>query len=68
MTFSHVYRLALGFSTFVLAGGLEAQARHEFTAVHMGVQVRIALYAPTDDMAREAARAAFRASRSWMTR
>jgi thiamine biosynthesis lipoprotein len=36
-----------------------AQARQEFSAVHMGVPVRISMHAPSDSVAREAARAAF---------
>jgi thiamine biosynthesis lipoprotein len=39
---------------------LPAQSvRREFTELHMGVAVRIVLYAPNDSTAREAARAAF---------
>lgn len=38
---------------------VDAQGRHEFTAVHMGVQVRIVLFASSDTAARKAARAAF---------
>lgn len=38
---------------------LDAQARREFRELHMGVEVRIVLYAPDDERAREAARAAF---------
>lgn len=38
---------------------LYAQARQEFTEVHMGVQVRIVLYAASENAARTAARAAF---------
>lgn len=34
-------------------------ARHEFTAVHMGVPMRIVLYAESEGAAREAARAAY---------
>jgi thiamine biosynthesis lipoprotein len=59
MTFSRAYGLAFGLSTLFLARGLVAQSRHEFTAVHMGVPVRMALYAPSENVAREAARAAF---------
>ena len=33
--------------------------RHEFTAVHMGVPVRMVLHASSDSLARQAARAAF---------
>jgi thiamine biosynthesis lipoprotein len=36
-----------------------AQARHEFTAVHMGVPVRVSLYSHSAQEAAEAARAAF---------
>jgi thiamine biosynthesis lipoprotein len=36
-----------------------AQDRHEFSAVHMGVPVRIVLYASSEGQAREAARAAY---------
>lgn len=36
-----------------------AQERHEFTAVHMGVPVRIVLHASSEGLAREAARAAY---------
>ena len=59
MTSSRAYGLVLGLSTLLLARGLGAQSRHEFTAVHMGVQVRMVLHAPTEHVAREAARAAF---------
>lgn len=46
-------------SLFVLATARAgAQARHEFSAVHMGVQVRMVLHAP-ESVARDAARAAF---------
>ncbi len=41
---------------FLLGG----QGRFEFTEVHMGMPVRIVLYANTDSEARSAARAAFR--------
>ncbi len=40
-------------------GRLGAQERREFTAVHLGVPVRIVLYAPDDSAAQAAARAAF---------
>ena len=59
MTLSRAYRLAAGLSTLILARAVDAQVRHEFTAVHMGVQVRIALYAPSEASARAAASAAF---------
>jgi len=38
---------------------LPAQGRHEFVAVHMGVPVRIVLYARDSAIARDAARAAY---------
>ncbi|HEX9564903.1 MAG TPA: FAD:protein FMN transferase [Gemmatimonadaceae bacterium] len=52
------------FSVLLLAGcpsltRAVAQDRHEFTAVHMGVPVRIVMYAPDTASARGAARAAF---------
>ena len=59
MISSRAFQLALGLSTLLLARSLDAQTRHEFTAVHMGVAVRVALYAPTEQVAREAASAAF---------
>lgn len=40
-------------------GRLDAQVRHEFSELHMGLEVRIVLYAPDADRARTAARAAF---------
>ncbi|HEX7120994.1 MAG TPA: FAD:protein FMN transferase [Gemmatimonadaceae bacterium] len=40
-------------------GVSEAQVRREFTEVHMGVPVRLVLHAPSDSVARAAARAAF---------
>ncbi|MDH3498281.1 MAG: FAD:protein FMN transferase [Gemmatimonadota bacterium] len=43
----------------VTTGRLGAQVRREFTQVHLGVPVRIVLYAPDDSAARPAARAAF---------
>src|SRR5256885_5822425 len=43
-----------------LAGGARAQdVRREFVELHMGVAVRIELYAPDDAAARVAARAAY---------
>lgn len=38
---------------------LDAQRRHDFTEVHLGVPVRVVLYAADDATARAAARAAF---------
>jgi thiamine biosynthesis lipoprotein len=46
-------------SSFLLVLGA-AQQRYEFTEVHMGMPVRIVLYADSDSAARSAARAAFR--------
>ena len=43
----------------VFAAGLDAQVRHEFSELHMGLEVRIVLYAPDETRARAAARAAF---------
>ena len=40
-------------------GRLGAQVRHEFSEMHMGLEVRIVLYAADDARARSAARAAF---------
>ena len=59
MIFARACRLLLGFSTLVPSGAVAAQARHEFTAVHMGVPVRMVLHAPSETVARDAARAAF---------
>lgn len=41
------------------AQAADAQARHEFTAIHMGVPVRMVLHASSDSLARQAARAGF---------
>jgi thiamine biosynthesis lipoprotein len=59
MTRSRLIHLVLCLSAVLTAGVVEAQVRHEFTAVHMGVPVRIVLHAPTDDLARTAAGEAF---------
>jgi thiamine biosynthesis lipoprotein len=59
MNFARVYRLLLGVSTAVLASGADAQVRREFTAVHMGVPVRMVLHASSEASAANAARAAF---------
>ena len=59
MISSRASGLALGLSMLLAARDLDAQGRHDFTGLHMGVAVRIALYAPSDNVAREAARAAF---------
>ena len=41
------------------AGRIDAQVRHEFSELHMGLEVRIVLYAPDEARARMAAQAAF---------
>ena len=58
MTFARAYRLALGVSTCFVASA-DAQVRREYSAVHMGVPVRMILHAPSDLVAGNAARAAF---------
>lgn len=54
-------RLSAGYLLLLAVGRLAAQERHEFTELHMGLAVRIVLYAPDgrEGGAREAARAAF---------
>jgi thiamine biosynthesis lipoprotein len=47
-------------SPFVFLLGQPKFERYEFTEVHMGMPVRMVLYADTDSTARSAARAAFR--------
>jgi len=59
MNVARAYRLLLGVSTLVLATGADAQVRREFTAVHMGVPVRMVLHSSSDLVASKAARAAF---------
>lgn len=59
MTFARAYRLLLGVSTLFLARAGDAQVRREYSAVHMGVPVRMILHAPSDVVAGNAARAAF---------
>lgn len=51
--------LAFALATTVSAGELRSQLRREFTEVRMGVPVRLVVHAPTDAVAREAARAAY---------
>ena len=46
-------------TALLLAAPVAAQTSREFTEVHMGVPVRILLYASTETEARDAARAAF---------
>jgi thiamine biosynthesis lipoprotein len=52
-------RLLTGFLLLLAAPPLRAQFRHEFTEVHMGVAVRLVVYAPDSAQPRRAARAAF---------
>ena len=59
MLSSRAYGLGLGLSALLLARGLDAQSRHEFTSVHMGVAFRVTMYAPTEQAARDAAHATF---------
>jgi thiamine biosynthesis lipoprotein len=59
MTFARAYRLLLGASTLLVVRSGDAQVRREFSAVHMGVPVRMILHAPSDLVAGNAARAAF---------
>jgi thiamine biosynthesis lipoprotein len=59
MTSQRAFLLLLGVSTYSLAGVAGAQVRREFSAVHMGVPVRMVVHAPTDVVAGDAARAAF---------
>lgn len=59
MPLSRVFGLVLGLTALVPAGAVDAQVRREFSAVHMGVPVRMVLYATSDAAAAEAARAAF---------
>jgi FAD:protein FMN transferase len=54
---SRVFGLTVGLSALI-AGSVAAQTRHEFSAVHMGVPVRMVLHA-SESVARDAARAAF---------
>jgi thiamine biosynthesis lipoprotein len=51
--------VALGIAASLAAWSARAQARHEFTEVHMGLSVHVVLYAHHDSVARAAARAAF---------
>jgi thiamine biosynthesis lipoprotein len=59
MNFARACRLLLGASTLLVAGSSDAQVRREYSAVHMGVPVRMILHAPSDVVAGNAARAAF---------
>ena len=68
MTLSRAYRILLGVSPLFLAPAADAQVRREFTAVHMGVPVRIVLHASSENVARDAARAAFAREREHRVR
>ena len=59
MTFARAFRLFLGVSALLVARSSDAQVRREYSAVHMGVPVRMILHAPSDVVAGNAARAAF---------
>lgn len=52
-------RLLTGFHLLLAPWPLLAQDRHEFTELHMGLAVRVVLYAPDTATARQAARAAY---------
>jgi len=52
-------RALTGILLLAAAGPVAAQSRHEFTELHMGMAVRIVLYAPDEAAARGAARAGF---------
>jgi FAD:protein FMN transferase len=49
-----------GFSLLGFVAPGSGQVRHEYTEVHMGMPVRLVLFAPSDSAAQTAARAAFR--------
>src|SRR5688500_1095832 len=56
------FAFVFGFSILMFAARsapICAQVRHEYSEVHMGMPVRIVLFAATDSAARTAARAAF---------
>ena len=59
MFLPRAYRLLLGVSTLFIGRAADAQVRREFSAVHMGVPVRMVLHASSDAIASDAARAAF---------
>lgn len=59
MPLSGWFGLVLGLSALVPVRAAEAQVRREFSAVHMGVPVRMVLHASSDADAADAARAAF---------
>src|SRR5688500_3730151 len=59
MPHSRWFGLVLGLSALVPVRAADAQVRREFSAVHMGVPVRMVLHASSDAAAADAARAAF---------
>lgn len=59
MSGPRAYGLALLGSALLAIEPADAQSRHEFSAIHMGVPVRMILHASSESMARQAARAAF---------
>jgi thiamine biosynthesis lipoprotein len=59
MPLSRGFGLVLGLSALVPVRAADAQVRREFSAVHMGVPVRMVLHASSDAAAANAARAAF---------
>jgi thiamine biosynthesis lipoprotein len=59
MSFARASLFLVGASMLTLARPVESQARQEFSAVHMGVPVRMVLHASSEPLARDAARAAF---------
>ena len=60
MTLSFANRIAVRLGVVLCVSQVaDAQVRQEFSAVHMGVAVRIMAYAPSESVARDAARAAF---------
>lgn len=60
MTLSFANRIAVRLGVVLCVSQVaDAQVRQEFSAVHMGVAVRITAYAPSESVARDAARAAF---------
>lgn len=59
MQFARAFRLLPAVATLLLARVVDAQVRREFSAVHMGVPVRMVLHASSESVAGNAARLAF---------
>ena len=59
MIVARAYPILFGVSTLILATAVDAQVRREYSAVHMGVPVRMIVHASSGGMADNAARAAF---------